>query len=88
MKAFIYRHGTNVEQKSRWFLIGLIVFWIGAVGLWLGYQAWHGWFYLSLVLIIPGFLMAIYGYSAILANRFAQVIENREKYKNSISNRE
>ncbi len=81
LKKIIFKLGANPKRSLRLFIIGLIGFWPSAILVWFSANWGVLWFYLSIALLAPFFFCAIYGYLGLFSNRFAQVIQNGDKFK-------
>ncbi|KMT66172.1 hypothetical protein [Catenovulum maritimum] len=84
-QLWIIRLGSEPDKSWRRFFIGLVAFWIAAGLTWFSVDYQVFWFYLSIILLIPSFLYAVYGYIGIFSNRFGRLIEQSEKYNKTFS---
>ncbi len=75
LKRIIYKWGSQPKRSLKFFLAGLGGFALAALLIGIGYY-YHFSFQIAGILIgIPAFLVAIYGYVGLFANRFAQVLD-------------
>ncbi|WP_018691354.1 hypothetical protein [Algicola sagamiensis] len=75
LKPLIYRLGANPKRSLKVFLIGLLLFAVGAGAIVYGYFHEAYWQLLGLILLVPAIGLAAIGYLGIFANRFAQVMK-------------
>jgi hypothetical protein len=82
-REWIYRLGSEPKRSIKRFFSGLALFIVGAAGFAIEHQfgAWSK--VVSLLFLIPGFLLACWGWLGIFANRFAQVL-NRKRFDDGL----
>ena len=85
LQSFLLKFGSTPQQSLRYFIIGLVLFVLGVVFIYLG-PVLHIWLQvLGLVILLFASAFAMRGYLGILANRLAffrhQAAKNRQKYK-------
>ncbi|MDW7551460.1 hypothetical protein HUZ36_19775 [Pseudoalteromonas sp. McH1-7] len=87
-KALIYRLGSNPKRSLKFFLFGLCDVILAAILIALGYYQDHRFQIAGLFILPIGLCSAFYGYIGIFANRFSQVIEAREKRRQTLRNQD
>ena len=71
----LYRLGANVHRSWRIFALGLALAALAGLSIYYGYYNHFHFQTLGLVILVPAVLCTAYGYLGILANRWAQIIE-------------
>jgi hypothetical protein len=82
-REWIYRLGSEPKQSIKRFFIGLAVFLVGAVGFAVEHSLGDWSKALFLCFLMPGFILACWGWLGIFANRFAQVL-NRKRFDDGL----
>jgi len=78
-KNIIYRLGSTPKLSLRRFFIGILLFAISAGLIIFGYLHLALLQLPGLILLPVALYFAIYGYLGIFANRFSQILKDREK---------
>lgn len=85
LQRTLVRWGENPKRSVRFFIIGLCLFVLGVVGLYLGANVWIWWQIPAVAIMFAGVLITLKGYLGIVANRLAffrhQAQLNKEKFK-------
>ncbi|GAA0854986.1 hypothetical protein [Aliiglaciecola litoralis] len=74
MKNLFFRWGSNPHKSWADFKIGLGIFVLGVVLIYVGLQFWIFLQIPAVILLAVGFLIAAKGYLGIFANRFSQTL--------------
>ena len=85
LQRTLVRMGSDPKRSVRFFIAGVLTFFLGLVALYMGANVWIWWQIPGLLLLVIGVVTALKGYLGIVANRIAffrhQAQLNREKYK-------
>jgi hypothetical protein len=78
IRQIIYKLGSNNKGNLRWFLIGMLLFFVSGGFIALGYYYQHWYQIIAMVIAVPAVILMGYGYLGMLANRFAQIWKRLE----------